>query len=37
MTPGALTLRASVSSDFGSGYITFAGDGAIKRIDSATD
>ena len=37
VTPGALTLRASVSSDFGSGSITFAGDGTIKRIDSATD
>ena len=37
VTPGALTLRASVSSDFGSGAITFAGDGTIKRIDSATD
>jgi hypothetical protein len=37
LTPGALTLRASVSSDFGSGSITFAGDGAIKRIDSAID
>jgi hypothetical protein len=36
-TPGALTLRASVSSDFGSGSITFAGDGTIKRIDSAID
>jgi Domain of unknown function (DUF1707) len=36
LTPGALTLRASVSSDFGSGSITFAGDGAIKRVDSAT-
>lgn len=36
-TPGALTLRASVSSDFGSGSITFAGDGNIKRIDSAVD
>lgn len=36
LTPGALTLRASVSSDFGSGSITFAGDGTIKRIDSAT-
>jgi len=35
LTPGALTLRASVSSDFGSGSITFAGDGTIKRIDSA--
>jgi Domain of unknown function (DUF1707) len=37
LTPGALTLRASVSSDFGSGSITFAGDGTVKRIDSATD
>ncbi|WP_082570184.1 DUF1707 domain-containing protein [Mycobacterium sp. Root135] len=31
--PGTLTLRVSVSSDFGSGSITFAGDGTIKRID----
>ncbi|MET0474391.1 MAG: DUF1707 domain-containing protein [Mycobacterium sp.] len=37
VTPGALELRASVSSDFGSGSITFAGDGTIKRIDYATD
>lgn len=37
VTPGALSLRASVSSDFGSGSITFAGDGAIKRIDSAVE
>jgi hypothetical protein len=37
LTPGAIELRASVSSDFGSGSITFAGDGAIKRIDSAVD
>lgn len=36
LTPGALTLRASVSSDFGSGSITFAGDGTVKRIDAAT-
>jgi hypothetical protein len=36
LTPGALALRASVSSDFGSGSITFAGDGTIKRIDLAT-
>jgi hypothetical protein len=36
-TPGALSLRASVSSDFGSGSVTFTGDGAIKRIDTATD
>ncbi len=37
LAPGALTLRASVSSDFGSGSITFAGDGTVKRIDSAVD
>jgi hypothetical protein len=37
VAPGTLTLRASVSSDFGSGSITFAGDGTIKRVDSATD
>jgi Domain of unknown function (DUF1707) len=37
VTPGALTLRASVSSDFGSGSITFAGDGTVKRVDTATD
>jgi hypothetical protein len=37
VTPGALSLRASVSSDFGSGSITFAGDGTVKRIDSAVD
>jgi hypothetical protein len=32
-TPGELTLRASVSSDFGSGSVTFGADGTIKRID----
>lgn len=37
LTPGELTLRASVSSDFGSGSITFAGDGTVKRVDSAID
>jgi hypothetical protein len=37
VTPGALELRASVSSDFGSGSVTFAGDGTIKRVDSAID
>jgi hypothetical protein len=37
VAPGTLTLRASVSSDFGSGSITFAGDGTIKRVDTATD
>jgi hypothetical protein len=36
LAPGALTLRASVSSDFGSGSITFAGDGTVKRVDTAT-
>lgn len=36
VTPGALELRASVSGDIGSGSITFAGDGTIKRIDPAT-
>ncbi|MEU0497217.1 DUF1707 domain-containing protein [Mycobacterium sp. NPDC006124] len=35
LTPGALTLRASVSSEFGSGGVTFAGDGTIKRVDYA--
>lgn len=34
ITPGELTLRANVSSDFGSGSVTFAGDGTIKRIDA---
>jgi hypothetical protein len=33
-TPGELTLRANVSSDFGSGSVTFAGDGTVKRIDT---
>ncbi len=37
LAPGALELRASVSSEFGSGAVTFAGDGTIKRIDSAVD
>ena len=37
LTPGAIQLRASVSSDFGSGSITFAGDGTIKRLDRATN
>jgi hypothetical protein len=35
-TPGALELRANVSSDFGSGSITFTGDGTVKRLDAAT-
>ena len=34
-TPGELTLRANVSSpDFGSGSVTFGGDGTIKRVDA---
>jgi hypothetical protein len=33
VTPGALELRANVSSDFGSGSVTFAGDGTVKRVD----
>jgi uncharacterized protein DUF1707 len=36
-TPGALSLRVSVSSEFASGAVTFAGDGTIKRIDHAGD
>ena len=36
-TPGELTLRANVSSEFGSGSVTFAADGAIKRIDPVDD
>ena len=35
LAPGAVELRVSVSSDFGSGSITFAGDGTTKRLDSA--
>jgi hypothetical protein len=37
VTPGALELRASVSSEFGSGSVTFAGDGTLKRVDPAGD
>jgi hypothetical protein len=36
-TPGELTLRANVSSEFGSGSVTFAADGTIKSIDPADD
>ena len=36
VTPGELTLRANVSSDFGSGSVTFAGDGTVKRIDTVS-
>ncbi|ORW09531.1 hypothetical protein AWC16_17035 [Mycolicibacter longobardus] len=31
--PGAVSLSAYVSSDYGSGYIAFAGDGTIKRVN----
>ncbi|ORW91991.1 DUF1707 SHOCT-like domain-containing protein [Mycolicibacter terrae] len=30
--PGELSLSVYVSSDYGGGYIAFAGDGAVKRI-----
>ncbi|HET6735644.1 DUF1707 SHOCT-like domain-containing protein [Mycobacterium sp.] len=36
-TPGELTLRANVSSEFGDGSVTFAADGTIKNIDYAGD
>lgn len=32
-TPGALSLSLYVSSDYGSGYITFAGDGTVKQVN----
>ncbi len=32
-TPGALALSVYISSDYGSGYIAFAGDGTVKRIN----
>jgi Domain of unknown function (DUF1707) len=35
-TAGELTLRANVSSDFGSGSVSFAPDGTIKRVDPPT-
>ncbi|MDR3654668.1 MAG: DUF1707 domain-containing protein [Mycobacterium sp.] len=31
-TPGALSLSVYVSSDYGSGYIIFAGDGTVKQL-----
>ncbi|WP_156686253.1 DUF1707 SHOCT-like domain-containing protein [Mycobacterium sp. Marseille-P9652] len=31
--PGSLSLSVYVSSDYGGGYIAFAGDGTIKRIN----
>lgn len=32
-TPGALSLSVYVSSDYGSGYIVFAGDGSVKQVN----
>jgi hypothetical protein len=32
-TPGALSLSVYVNSDFGTGYIAFAGDGTIKHVN----
>lgn len=32
-TPGALSLSVYVSSDYGGGYIKFAGDGTIKQVN----
>ena len=32
-TPGALSLSVYVSSDYGGGYIVFAGDGTIKQVN----
>lgn len=31
--PGALSLTVYVSSDYGSGYIEFAGDGTVKQVN----
>lgn len=36
-TPGELTLRSNVSSEFGNGSVTFAADGTIKSIDHVDD
>jgi hypothetical protein len=33
ITPGALSLSFYVSSDYGGGFIVFAGDGTIKRVN----
>lgn len=35
-TPGALSLSLYVSSDYGGGHITFAGDGAVKEMSLPT-
>lgn len=32
-TPGAVSLSVYISSDYGSGYIQFAGDGTINRVN----
>ncbi len=32
-TPGALSLSLHVSSDYGGGYIVFAGDGTVKQLN----
>ncbi len=32
-TPGSLSLSVYVSSDYGGGFIVFAGDGTIKRVN----
>jgi hypothetical protein len=32
-TPGALSLSVYASSDYGGGFIVFAGDGTIKRVN----
>ncbi|HWS93263.1 MAG TPA: DUF1707 domain-containing protein [Mycobacterium sp.] len=32
-TPGALSLSVYISSDYGGGYIVFAGDGTIKQVN----
>jgi Domain of unknown function (DUF1707) len=35
-TPGALSLSLYVSSDYGGGYIAFAGDGTVKQLSLPT-
>lgn len=35
-TPGALSLSLYVSSDYGGGYISFAGDGTVKQMSLPT-
>jgi hypothetical protein len=36
-TPGAVSLSAYVSADYGSGYIKFGGDGTVERSTSRPD